>query len=175
MLKIAAWSVQVRAESRLWGCLGTFRDGESLSMFSENSPHDENGALPVKTDFLPGAEVEVGVWTWASFVTAQESWQSSRRLAGALSWDCGLLQGRHMTALDDACQLAAGDISSRSRLHEVRLPHQESKFHTLNCFHTLENTVFEWVFRKKMQIDVSFPSIRCCWLVLTVPSLESLF
>ena len=45
-------------------------------MFSENSPHDENGALPVKTDFLPGAEVEVGVWTWASFVTAQESWNA---------------------------------------------------------------------------------------------------
>ena len=94
MLKIAAWSVQVRAESRLWGCLGTFRDGESLSMFSENSPRDESGALPVKTDFLPGTEVEVGVWTWASFVTAQECWQSSQRLAGALSWDCGLLQGR---------------------------------------------------------------------------------
>ncbi|MXQ90134.1 hypothetical protein E5288_WYG017396 [Bos mutus] len=33
-----------------------------------------------------------------------------------------------MTALDDACQLAAGDISPRSRLHEVRLPHQERQW-----------------------------------------------
>ena len=144
-------------------------------MFSENSAHDESRALPVKTDFLPGAEAEVGVWAWASSVTVQECWRSSRRLAGALSWDCGLPQGRHMTALGDDRQLAAGGISPRSRLHEARLPHQESKVHMLSCFHTLENTFFEWVFRKKMHIDVSFPSIRCCWLVLTILGLESLF
>ena len=75
---------------------GYLRDGESLPVFSENSPHAESGALPVKTDFLPGTEFEVGVWTWASFVRTQECWQSSRRLLGALSRDCGLLQGRHV-------------------------------------------------------------------------------
>ena len=64
--------------------------------------------------------------------------------------------------LHDARQLAAGGISPGSKLHEVWPPHQESKFPMLSCFHTLEDTVFEWVFGKKMQIDVSLPSIRCC-------------
>lgn len=65
-------------------------------------------------------------------------------------------------SLDDNRQLASGDSSPCSRLHEVWLTHQESEVHRLSCFHTLENTFFEWVFGKKMHIDVSLLPIRCC-------------
>lgn len=121
----------------------------------------------MKGDFLPGTVVKVGVWALCQFCESPGMTSEHQEACGGGGppWDHEHPWGRHMTAQCSKHWLASEDISSCSGLHDVLLLPQKSQLHALTHFHTFENTFFEWVFGKKMQLHLSFLPVNC-WLVM---------
>lgn len=121
----------------------------------------------MKGDFLPGTVVKVGVWALCQFCESPGVTSEHQEACGGGGppWDHEHPWGRHMTAQCSKHWLASEDISSCSGLHDVLLLPQKSQLHALTHFHTFENTFFEWVFGKKMQLHLSFLPVNC-WLVM---------